>query len=103
MEQRKETNSDSFFDQLQPVLLGCVKYIQDKIESDWHQLQIDPSNCRREEVLTGLLVKQARLVTVLLRNPGIWINEVALILLRVMADHAILLSWLVAKGTGEDY
>jgi len=68
----------------------------------WNLAFIDLAQPLKDEILGGLIARQARLATVITTDPNSWAVDIGRILLRCMVDTHITLVWLAFKGTEED-
>ncbi len=64
----------------------------------WNRLPIDLSNPSKDEVLGGLIARQARLTTAIASEPNLCSLDIGRILMRCLVDGHITLAWLSKKG-----
>jgi hypothetical protein len=68
-----------------------------------NRYRYDLYNPERDEILLGLFSRLTRLYVLIAINPNFWSRDISGILLRCLADTAITFSYLVKKGTDEDF
>ena len=93
-------------DKLKELLEMTHRYREEligEVRDRWTRIRIDLSNPLKDEVLGGLIARQARLATAIAINPTLWSVDIARILLRCMVDTHITLVWLATKGTEKDF
>lgn len=79
------------------------KELYKEIGDLWLKAKIDISNPVKDEVLGGLISRQARLATAVVSDSNIWTLDLGRIIQRCMVDTHITLSWLIKEGKQEDY
>jgi hypothetical protein len=93
-------------DKLKELLQLTVQYREElikEVQDRWIRIRINLSSPMKDEVLGGLIARQARLATAIAINPHLWSVDMARILLRCMVDTYITLVWLAQKGTERDF
>lgn len=75
----------------------------EEVRDRWNCIIVDLSNPLKDEILGGLIARQARLATALVANPTLWSVDMARILLRCMVDTHITLAWLATRGAEKDF
>jgi Family of unknown function (DUF5677) len=82
--------------------LMSVKHAFDKLAGAWKlaagEAALDIYAPERDEVFFGLLSRQFRLFKAMLTSPTMWSSGIARMMLRVMADTQILLTWLIQQN-----
>jgi hypothetical protein len=102
----ESTYIESYNEWIKEALLAGSKYkgeLRAQLSSLWNGIKSGPPKCRRAEVLSGLLARQARLAAAIATDPNLWCLDLGGIMLRCMADTHITLTWLARKGTPEDF
>jgi hypothetical protein len=83
--------------------IACWNEVKEGIYNVTRQLALDLYNSDRDDVLLGLLGRQARLLSYLLQYEQLWLETVGTLLLRSMIDCLITLTWLAQRGVQEDF
>ena len=74
------------------------KYIENvklELEERWNKWDIDFETRYINEVIMGILSRQASLAIQIFSNPSIWNPEIAPIILRSMIDNHLNLAWIL--------
>lgn len=74
-----------------------------EVENLWWRIKIDISNPIKDEVLGGLISRQARLAGSIISNESLWTLDLGRIIQRCMVDTHITLTWLIKEGKQEDF
>jgi hypothetical protein len=74
-----------------------------ELEERWREVNPDLAEPTRAEVLSGLLARQARFSSAVVRDPHLWSLDIGRIVLRCMVDTYITLRWLAEKGSTDDF
>jgi len=90
-------------DKISNIVRGYQEQLFKEVEGLWSKIKIDISNPIKDEVLGGLIARQARLASVIISNDILWTLDLGRIILRCMVDTHITLAWLIKKGKEEDY
>lgn len=85
------------------VVKGYKKELYKEIEDLWTTVNINISNPIKDEVLGGLIARQARLATVIISDDNLWTADLGRIIQRCMVDTHITLAWLIKEGKQKDY
>jgi Family of unknown function (DUF5677) len=83
-------------------VIMAVKHAFDNLSTAWKlaatEAALDMYAPERDEVLFGLLSRQFRLFKAMLTSPPMWSSGIGRMMLRVMADTQILLTWLIQQN-----
>jgi hypothetical protein len=91
---------------LAEILESADRYKEElfeELQRSWNKMSVDLAKPMKDEVLGGLIARQARLTTAIARDPYLWSVDTGRILLRCMVDAHITLAWLVRKATEDDF
>lgn len=69
----------------------------------WNNIKIDLFNAEKDEIMAGLISRQAHLVTEIAENPKIWVADIGNILFRCLIDTYILIKWMLNCGKEDDF
>lgn len=85
------------------VVKGYKKELYKEIEDLWTTVSINIANPIKDEVLGGLIARQARLATAIISDDNLWTTDLGRIIQRCMVDTHITLAWLIKEGKQKDY
>lgn len=87
------------------VALNYVDNINIQLSKRWNNWEKDLIRKNIFEVIGGILARQVSLSSQIAKNPGIWNEDVAPIILRCMADNHINLCWILSspEKNSEDF
>ena len=99
----RHASVDEFVGKLVSEGISCWINVREEVTTAAQQIDLDLFNPDRDDVLLGLLGRQARLLSCLLQYDQLWLETVGTLLLRSMIDCLITLTWLAQKGEKEDF
>jgi len=99
LSKKQKESLDSIFN----ITKEYQKDLFKEVENLWWKINIDISNPIRDEVLGGLIARQARLAGSIITNDSLWTLDLGRIILRCMVDTHITLTWLIKEGKQEDF
>lgn len=82
---------------LSSVALKYVNNIHSQLSTRWNNWDKDLMQKNIFEVIGGILARQVSLASQIAKNPGIWNEDIAPIILRCMADNHINLCWILTS------
>ena len=74
-----------------------------EVEELWQKSNINISDPIEDEVLVGLIARQARLATAVTSDDRMWTPDLGRIIQRCMVDTHITLTWLIKEGKHQDF
>jgi hypothetical protein len=90
-------------DKIYIIVREYQKKLFKEIEDLWWETKVNISSPIKDEVLGGLIARQARLATAIITNDYLWTLDLGRIIQRCMVDTHITLKWLIKEGKKEDY
>ncbi len=91
------------FDELLEVAGRYKEELFQEVEGQWKLARLDLARPYKDEILGGLISRQARLAGAIAIDPSLWSFDIGRILLRCMVDTHITLVWLAKCGTEADF
>ncbi|MCK4819910.1 hypothetical protein KA005_29360, partial [bacterium] len=104
IELKKETSlSEDNIKQLYELLERNSQIAIDYLKEISFQHKYDLYNTEHDEILLGLFSRLTRLYVLIIMNPPLWSRDIAGILLRCLADTAIIFAYLTKRGTEDEF
>jgi hypothetical protein len=99
----QDSSADECLGKLVVEGVSCWSNVKKEVTTAAQRIDCDLFNPDRDDVLLGLLGRQARLLSYLLQYDQLWLETVGMLLLRSMIDCLITLTWLAQKGVHQDF